>query len=70
MSHLTHSPDRSSLSMAAEMNSGNYIRSPCLLPSNKFSFTTQMEVLMKLVRIVKKFRPEKSLKAYAWYDWI
>jgi len=34
------------------------------------SFTTQMEVLMKLVRIVKKFRPEKSLKAYAWYGWI
>ncbi|MFE7540507.1 MULTISPECIES: tryptorubin family RiPP precursor [Streptomyces] len=25
---------------------------------------------MKLVRIVKKFRPEKSLKAYAWYGWI
>ncbi|MEU6327374.1 tryptorubin family RiPP precursor [Streptomyces sp. NPDC047049] len=33
-------------------------------------FTMQMEVLMKLVRIVKKFRPEKSLKAYAWYGWI
>lgn len=34
------------------------------------SFTTKMEVLMKLVRIINKFRPEKSLKAYAWYGWI
>lgn len=34
------------------------------------ALTIQMEVLMKLVRIVKKFRPEKSLKAYAWYGWI
>ncbi|MEV5675574.1 MULTISPECIES: tryptorubin family RiPP precursor [unclassified Streptomyces] len=25
---------------------------------------------MKLVRIINKFRPEKSLKAYAWYGWI
>ncbi|MFI8436923.1 tryptorubin family RiPP precursor [Streptomyces sp. NPDC079020] len=25
---------------------------------------------MKLVRLVNKFRPEKSLKAYAWYGWI
>ncbi|WP_433860057.1 tryptorubin family RiPP precursor [Streptomyces kronopolitis] len=25
---------------------------------------------MKLVRFVKRFRPEKSLKAYAWYGWI
>ncbi|MEV6568553.1 tryptorubin family RiPP precursor [Streptomyces kronopolitis] len=29
-----------------------------------------MGVVMKLVRIVKRFRPEKSLKAYAWYGWI
>ncbi|WP_407639047.1 tryptorubin family RiPP precursor [Actinacidiphila yeochonensis] len=25
---------------------------------------------MKLVRLVNKFRPEKSLKAYAWYGWL
>ncbi|WP_335981040.1 MULTISPECIES: tryptorubin family RiPP precursor [Streptomycetaceae] len=29
-----------------------------------------MEVSMKLVRLVKRFRPEKSLKAYAWYGWV
>jgi hypothetical protein len=29
-----------------------------------------MEVIMKLVRLVNRFRPEKSLKAYAWYGWI
>ncbi|WP_329454308.1 tryptorubin family RiPP precursor [Streptomyces sp. NBC_01497] len=28
------------------------------------------EVLMKFVRLVKKMRSEKSLKAYAWYGWI
>jgi hypothetical protein len=25
---------------------------------------------MKLVRLVKKALPAKSLKAYAWYGWI
>ncbi|WP_443071177.1 tryptorubin family RiPP precursor [Streptomyces sp. NBC_01476] len=25
---------------------------------------------MKLVRLVNRFRPEKSLKAYAWYGWV
>ncbi|WP_376741642.1 tryptorubin family RiPP precursor [Amycolatopsis balhimycina] len=25
---------------------------------------------MKLVRLVKKTLPKKSLKAYAWYGWI
>ncbi|MEU0789069.1 MULTISPECIES: tryptorubin family RiPP precursor [Amycolatopsis] len=25
---------------------------------------------MKLVRLVKKALPKKSLKAYAWYGWI
>ncbi|WP_410171999.1 tryptorubin family RiPP precursor [Amycolatopsis heterodermiae] len=25
---------------------------------------------MKLVRLVKKALPSKSLKAYAWYGWI
>lgn len=34
------------------------------------SFAIQLGVLMKLIRMVKKFRPEKSLKAYAWYGWI
>ena len=29
-----------------------------------------MEVPMKVVRLFNKFRPEKSLKAYAWYGWI
>jgi hypothetical protein len=29
-----------------------------------------VEVSMKLVRLVKRFRPEKSLKAYAWYGWV
>ncbi|MFE4019246.1 MULTISPECIES: tryptorubin family RiPP precursor [unclassified Streptomyces] len=25
---------------------------------------------MKFVRLVKRMRSEKSLKAYAWYGWI
>jgi len=25
---------------------------------------------MKFVRLVKRVRPAKSLKAYAWYGWI
>ncbi|MFD7918325.1 tryptorubin family RiPP precursor [Streptomyces sp. NPDC059740] len=25
---------------------------------------------MKFVRMVKRMRPEKSLKAYAWYGWV
>ncbi|MCA1217511.1 tryptorubin family RiPP precursor [Streptomyces sp. 8L] len=25
---------------------------------------------MKLVRLAKKIRTEKSLKAYAWYGWV
>ncbi|WP_245178740.1 tryptorubin family RiPP precursor [Streptomyces montanisoli] len=29
-----------------------------------------MEVVMKFVRLMKKVRSEKSLKAYAWYGWI
>lgn len=30
----------------------------------------ETEVFMKLVRLVKKLRQEKSLKAYAWYGWV
>ncbi|AKA09187.1 MULTISPECIES: tryptorubin family RiPP precursor [Streptomyces] len=29
-----------------------------------------MEVRMKFVRLVKRMRSDKSLKAYAWYGWI
>jgi len=28
------------------------------------------EVDMKFVRLVKRVRPARSLKAYAWYGWI
>ncbi len=38
--------------------------------SRKNSPFTHAEVSMKLVRLVNKFRPEKSLKAYAWYGWL
>ncbi|MEV0276626.1 tryptorubin family RiPP precursor [Streptomyces sp. NPDC050610] len=29
-----------------------------------------MEEFMKLVHLVNKFRSEKSLKAYSWYQWL
>jgi hypothetical protein len=29
-----------------------------------------MEVGMKLVRLIRRVMPEKSLKSYAWYGWI
>lgn len=70
MSHLTHTSNRSLLPTAVEMKPGILPGLDIFCRRIGSSFTTKMEVLMKLVRIINKFRPEKSLKAYAWYGWI
>ncbi|MEK2477434.1 tryptorubin family RiPP precursor [Streptomyces noursei] len=61
MSHLTPQPPRHSL-----LRRSKTLSAAC----HGAQSAPAKEVRMKFVRLVKRMRTEKSLKAYAWYGWI
>jgi hypothetical protein len=58
--------------MVAKMGFGRFcpVRISTARRDPEFFRFAYVEVIMKLVRLVNRFRPEKSLKAYAWYGWV